>query len=181
MEVLETHANQRYIQVSDPLEIDGFRINEVGGERFTFLKNLGILDYKETFKVWLRKFPRPVFVICVEDKNIIAWVYVEEWDSVAKDGSPVYVLRSIETAEERRGSKIGFRLLLIVAKQTPGYLITKPINESAREFFLSNYFLDKEKIENPPIYLHSNPGYLILPPYRKKKLLEEYDYYFNSY
>ncbi len=179
LEILETHLDQEYIQLTDPKEVDSYKINEVGRVRFSFLKELGILNYKEAFKVWLRKFPRPIFILCVENKNILAWIYVEEWERSAKDGSPVYVLRSIETAEELRGKKIGYRLLMIVAKETPGYLITKPINNQARKFFLSNGFLDKEEMEFSVIELQRHPGYLILPPFKKKKLLEEYEEYFD--
>jgi len=180
LETLESQLNHEYIQLTEPREVDSFKINEVGRAHFKFLKELGIIDYKETFKIWLRKFPRPLFVICVDGKNILAWVYVEEWENSAFDGSPVYVLRSIETAEEYRRKKIGYRLLLIVANEIPGYLITKPINRRARKFFLSNGFLDKDDMELPVIDLQRHPGYLILPPFKKKKLLEEYEQYFDQ-
>ncbi|MFW6304207.1 MAG: hypothetical protein ACOC1V_00330, partial [Candidatus Saliniplasma sp.] len=45
--------------------------------------------------------------------------------------------------------------------------------------FLENEFLDKDTIENPSINLQSSPGYLVLPPYRKRKLINYAEEYFN--
>lgn len=180
METLKTHRDQEYIQLSEPEEIDRFEIEDIRGERFSFLKELGILDYKETFKVWLRKFPRPIFIICARDDQILSWAYVEEWEDSAKDGEPVYVLRAIETSKNRRGERIGYRLLMLIADMTPGYLITKPITDEARKFFTRNCFLEKDEMDNIPMDLQSHPGYLILPPFRKQKLLDEMDEYFQQ-
>lgn len=180
METVARHREQDYIKLFDPKEVDRFKIDEIGGERLSFLKELGIISYRDTFKAWLRKFPRPILIFCVEDRRVIAWVYVEEWDSFARDGEPVYVLRSIETSRVRRKKKIGFRLLLLSARETPGYLITKPINEGARRFFLSNGFIDKDEMPRPPIDLQRNPGYLILPPFKKNTLLKDMDDYFDE-
>ncbi len=180
MEIIARQREHSYIKLFNPQEVDSFKIDETGGERLSFLKELGIISYKSTFKAWLRKFPRPILVFCVEDRNVIAWVYVEEWDSSAKDGEPVYVLRSIETSKARRKKKIGYRLLLLSVRETPGYLITKPINPGARRFFLSHGFIDKDDISRPPIDLQRNPGYLILPPFKKNMLMKDIDDYFEE-
>lgn len=179
MEKLEEHRSRKYIQLSEPKEVDSFDINKAGGKRFSFLKDLGIVEYKKTFRIWLREFPRPIFILCVEDGEILAWVYTEEWETSARDGEPIYVLRAIETAKELRNKRIGKRLLMLIAKETPGYLITKPINQGARRFFLTNEFMEKDDLERKPIDLQKHPGYLILPPYKKKRLLDEYDQYFD--
>lgn len=179
LEVLRKRGDKKYIQLTEPEDLDRFIIDEVGCASFSLLYNLGIPDYEKTFKTWLRKFPRPIFIICAEDKEILGWVYCEEWTEPASDGEPVYVLRTIETSIEDRGKGIGYRLLILTAIETPGYLITKPINEKARRFFLENEFLDKDTIENPSINLQSSPGYLVLPPYRKRKLINDAEEYFN--
>jgi len=179
LEVLRTHRNRNYIQLTEPEDVDRFVIDEIGGASFSLLYDLGIQDYNKTFKTWLRKFPRPIFIICAENREIIGWVYGEEWTESALDGEPVYVLRTIETAIGDRGAGIGYRLLILMALETPGYLITKPINERARKFFLRNKFLDKDTMDNPSIDLQSYPGYLILPPYRKRKLIDDEDQYFD--
>lgn len=178
METLKTHLDKEFIQLSEPQEIDKFDVNDVE-ERFTFLKDLGIKEYKSTFKAWLRKFPRPVFIIYTDDKQLLGWVYGEEWEETARDGEPVYVLRSIEVAEEYREKKLGYRLITLFANETPGYLITKPINEGARRFFLDNGFIQVEDLPGEGIDLRSHPGYVVLPPYKKRKLLEDMDQYFD--
>lgn len=180
METLETQRGKDYIQLSEPGEVDRFRINDVGGPSFSLLRDLGMKDYESTFKSWLRKFPRPIFIVCAVDREIHGWAYGEEWEDSANDGEPVYVLRAIETAEEKRKKGIGYRLLVLMVRETPGYLITKPITEKAREFFLNNGFLDKDEMEREVIDLQSHPGYLILPPFRKNKLLDDYEEYFES-
>lgn len=180
METLETQREKEYIQLSEPDEVDRYRINEVGGPSFSLIKDLGMKDYISTFKSWLRKFPRPIFIACVRGKEMLGWAYGEEWEDSAYDGEPVYVLRAIETAEEKRRKGIGYRLLVLMARETPGYLVTKPITEKARDFFLDNEFLDKDKMEREVMDLHSHPGYLVLPPYKKKKLLDDYEEYFGG-
>ncbi len=179
LELVARHGEQKYIKLSNSKEVDQFKIDEIGGHPLSFLKELGIVTYQETFKVWLRRFPRPILIFCVEDRSVIGWVYIEEWMKSAKDGEPVYVLRGIEISEHKRGKKIGYRLLLLSAQETPGYLITKPINPGAKHFFLSNYFIDKDVFPRSPIDLQGHPGYLILPPFQKIKLLEDIQDYFD--
>lgn len=178
LETLRRHRGWRCIQLSQPEEIDRFRINEAGRETFSLLKELGMPDYKRTFKIWLRKFPRPIFIVCVDEKEILAWAYTEEWKDSANDGEPVYVLRAIEISEDIRGRRLGYRLLLLICNLTPGYLITKPINEDARRFFLRYGFIEKDDFDRDPIDLRTHPDYLVLPPFKKKKLLEDMDDYF---
>lgn len=179
MELLRTQRNKKYIKFTEPEDVERFDIDEIGSASFSLLYELGIQDYERTFKTWLRKFPRPIFLVCAEDGEILGWVYCEEWTESALDGEPVYVLRTIEIAIEDRGRGIGYRLLVLLAMETPGYLITKPINKEARKFFLSNEFIDKDSIKNPSISLQSHPGYLVLPPFKKRKLIDDADQYFD--
>ncbi|MFO7992118.1 MAG: GNAT family N-acetyltransferase [Thermoplasmata archaeon] len=179
METLETHRDKRFIQLTESKEVDNFQINEIGREHFTLLTDLGMISYNNSFKIWLRKFPRPIFIICEKEREILGWVYTEEWEKPARDGEPVFVLRAIEISESMRGKRLGKRLLLIIARETPGYLITKPINPGAKNFFLSNGFIEKDDLERQHIDLQKHPGYLILPPFRKVKLLKDYEDYFD--
>lgn len=179
MEQLAECGRYKYVKLSSPDEVDQFKVDETSGKRLTFLKELGITSYRENFKIWLRKFPRPIVIFCLDDRDLVGWVYVEEWPTSAKDGEPVYVLRGIEIQKERRSMKMGFRLLILSARETPGYLITKPINPGARRFFLDNHFVDKEVFPRAPLDLQGYPGYLILPPFKKADLLENTDYYFD--
>lgn len=179
LEVLRTQRDKKYIKLSDPEDIDRFFIDGIGCASFSLLYELGIPDYEKTFKTWLRNFPTPIFIICAADRQILGWVYGEEWTEPALDGEPVYVLRTIETAIEDRGKGIGYRLLILLALETPGYLITKPINDDARKFFFENKFIDKDEMKNLSISLDSHPGYLVLPPYKKRKLVDDSDEYFD--
>lgn len=174
-----------YIKIEDPGDISDLTIfgdmDEIApsGTGFDFFRGLGIIGYAKTFKIWLRKFPRPVFIAALDKNVIISWVFIERWEETAKDGSPVWVLRAIETMPLYRRRRIGYRLLLLGLQQTMGYMITKPLTIDAERFFRRAGFMEEKEFSSPPIDLSRHPGYVILPPYRKKKLLDEIERFFR--
>lgn len=174
-----------YLKLEGASEVDRYRIAgleegdiQTGG--FEFFRGLGIIGYGKTFKMWLRKFPRPIFIVAVKANNLISWVFIEEWDDVAYDGSSVWVLRAIETIVPLRKNKIGYRMLLLGAKNCVGYIITKALTEDATRFFKRAGFMEINEFRKSPVDLSHNPGYLILPPYRKKQMLEDLKKYFTT-
>jgi hypothetical protein len=173
-----------YLKLEDAGEVGLFTVRgemddfSPPGGGFEFFRGLGIIGYANTFKIWLRKFPRPIFIVCAENNQIISWVFIEEWPEMARDGSPVWVLRAIETLPSFRKRKIGYRLLLLGLSQTVGYLITKPLTADADRFFRRSGFMDEREFRSMPMDLSKHPGYLMLPPFRKTKLMTEIDKYF---
>jgi hypothetical protein len=171
--------NYTYLKLEQTSEVDNFRIkgieNEEGG--FDFFKGLGIIGYPSTFKAWLRKFPRPIFLVASRGKEIVSWIFVEEWEEVGKDGFPVYVLRAIETLPGLRSKRIGFRLFLLVLKETAGHLITKPLTPQAKEFFKRIGFLEEDEMKRPPIDLSHRSNYLVFPVHIRKEMLDTFAEY----
>ena len=183
-----------YFKLEESSEVDKYRIfvrkeefkpedkakaAEESGGGFEFFRGLGIADYKQLFKIWLRKFPRPILLVAAENMRIISWVYIEEWFDTALDGSSAYVLRAIETVPALRGKRIGFRLLMLGLHETPGYMITKPLSEAAERFFKRAGFMEESEFRRPPVDLSKHCGYLILPPYRKQMVLKNMTEYFE--
>jgi hypothetical protein len=148
--------------------------------KFGFFKGLGMVDYPRAFKTWLREFPRPIFIVATKNKTIVAWVYITNWKSPSKDGDSIYVLRAIETLGQFRSRKLGFRLLILGLSQTPGYMITKPLNEKAEGFFKKAGFMAEGDFKRCPIDLSGYHGYLILPPFKKFLILKNSDRYFTK-
>ena len=149
------------------------------GGGFEFFRGLGIIGYEKTFKIWLRKFPRPIFIAGVKGHDIVSWVFLEEWEQAAYDGMAVWVLRAIETLPPLRKKKIGYRLLILSAQQCFGYLVTKPLTREADKFFRDAGFMVPEEFLKPPMDLSQHPGHLILPPYKKTVLLDQLPIYFR--
>jgi hypothetical protein len=175
VKTLATQESFTYLKMENSTDVNEFKI-----EGFEFFKKLGIIDYKMTFKAWLRKFPRPIVIMAVKNHKVVAWVYIDEWaEGTAHDGYPVYVLRAIETQSELRQSKIGYRLVLLGLREIVGYLITKPITPRALKFFKGIGFKERDSFRNCPIELRKFPNYLILPTYTKKELIEKIDQYFK--
>ncbi len=176
MKELKRDSDYVYYRLENAAEIDKFHIkidttpSPQGG--FTFFRGLGVREYDRTFKMWLREFPRPIFIIVVKNSNMISWVYIEMWGDVSRDGEPIYVLRAIETLPDYRKKRIGQRLLLRAVSETVGYVITKPLTKDATRFFKRLEFMEPTEFRRSPIDLSQHHGYLILPPYKKKKLLE---------
>ena len=176
MKELRRDTDYVYYRLENASEIDKFHIkvdttsSPQGG--FTFFRGLGVRDYGRTFKMWLREFPKPIFIIAVKNQDLLSWVYIELWGDCSLDGEPVYVLRAIESLPDYRNKKIGQRILLRGVSETVGYVITKPLTREATRFFKRLEFMEPTEFRRSPIDLTQHHGYLILPPYKKKKLLE---------
>jgi ribosomal protein S18 acetylase RimI-like enzyme len=176
LRLLAKHGKVTYHQIDTPLDIDKCKLNG-----FEFFRQMGIIDYKGTFKAWLRKFPKPVFVVAMANDSILGWIHIDEWgEGVARDGNPVYVLRAIETSPELRKRKIGYRLVLLGVFLTVGYMVVKPINQRAETFFKRVGFKEKSEFRNPPMDLYKHPTYRILSMYTKQKLIEKVKLYFDE-
>lgn len=172
------------MKIDKPNEVDKFHLEVpvTNGSKncFGFFKGFGMIDYKNTFKIWLRSFPKPVLIFAIKDNSIVAWVYVEEWGDASRDGEPAYILRAIETVPELRSRKIGYRLLVLSLRQIIGYMLTKPMNKSAERFFKNAGFMEEREFRSPPIDLRMHPGHLLLPPFKRKEILKAGDAYFQS-
>lgn len=161
------------------LRIMGMEDGRFSGGGFEFFRGLGIIGYENTFKIWLRKFPRPIFLVATKGNDLVSWVFIEEWDEAALDGMAVWVLRAIETIPPQRRRKIGFKLLLLGAEQSVGYLLTKPLTPEAERFFRGAGFMAPKEFKKAPMDLSRHPGYLILPPFKKAQMLEQMSNYFK--
>ena len=168
-----------YFKLEDPGEVDAFQIKNSFEDGFEFFRGLGIIGYEKTFKMWLRKFPRPIFIAAVDSREMVSWAFVEEWEEMAKDGASVYVLRAIETLPRLRSKKIGFRIMLLVLQQTIGYLLVKPLTHDGERFFRGLGFVDETEYRNPPVDLSKHKGYLLLAPFKRKHLLQNASMYFR--
>lgn len=169
MKQLLIKGDHTYYKLEKPDEINIFKI-----KTFEFFKGLGIVDYEKTFKAWLRKFPRPIFLAAIKDYEIIGWVLIDEWtEGVAKDGNAVYVLRAIETQPHQRKKKIGYNLVNLGLIQTAGYMITKPMGPLSRKFFDRFGFVDTQEFKSCPVDLSKHPGYMVLPLEKKRDILKD--------
>ncbi len=176
MRLLGKQGSVDYVQLDNPSEFDKFKLKD-----FEFFRQMGIIDYKETFKAWLRKFPKPIFITAIKNDVILGWIHIDEWgEGVARDGNPVYVLRAIETVPGLRKRKIGHRLVLLGLRISVGYMVVKPINQRAEAFFKRMGFQEKKRFRNPPIDLSKHPTYYILPLYKKQELLSNLHLYFEE-
>ncbi len=179
MKELWKDSDYVYIKLEQPNEVDYFAIkgieNDAGG--FDFFKGLGIIGYPSTFKAWLRKFPRPIFLVASKNKKIVSWIFVEEWEEAGRDGYPVYVLRAIETLPKLRGRRIGFKLFLLVLRETAGHIITKPLTPKAKKFFKSMGFLEEGEMNRSPIDLSHRSNYLVFPAHVRTEMLEAFAEY----
>jgi hypothetical protein len=159
-----------FSQIENPEDIEKFSV-----EGFEFFKGLGIIDYKRTFKAWLRKFPKPLFLIVTRQNKIVSWVHIDEWrEGVARDGNSINILRAIETLPKYRGKKIGYRLVFLGLQRTVGYTITKPVSPGSKRFFSDIGFLDETHFKNCPVDLSKHPGYMVLPLYKKSVFLKDF-------
>ena len=154
-------------------EVDNLDIPEEE-DGFEFFHGLGIIGYRQAFKMWLRKFPRPILMVALDNHTVKAWIYVEEWGEGSKDGMPVYVLRAIEVLPSLRRQGLGYKMLVLAMKETSGYMITKPLTEEAKDFFKKAGFLEPSEFRRAPIDLSKHPKYLIIPLYKKDKLIRDF-------
>ncbi len=172
MKELLKSGNISYYKIENAREVDKLEIPEEEGG-FDFFHGLGIVGYDLAFKMWLRRFPRPVLIVAMKETLVLGWVYVEEWTESAYNGMPVYVLRAIEVHPELRKKGIGRMLLLLALKEVNGYMITKPLTREGSSFFRKAGFKSKDDFMNPPLDLSKQPNYVILPPYIREKMVEE--------
>lgn len=171
-----------YVKFEESADVDRVQIRsaETDPEGFEFFRGLGIVGYAKTFKTWLRHFPRPVFLAALRDREVVAWAFLEESSDPAHDGSPMYILRAIETLPELRGKRIGYRLLLLALNQVTGYVLTKPLTKEARRFFLRAGFADLEGAAGPPADPRRFAGYVVMPPHRRREALARMAEYFPT-
>jgi len=171
MEKISSFQDIQFVKFTRAEDIDRLDI-----EGFSFFKGFGIIDYHETFKAWLRKFPRPIFLGAVKSKELIGWVYIDEWkEGTSTDGNSIYVLRAIETRPVSRGKRIGSKMVVLGLQQTVGYMIVKPVNPEAEKFFIKNGFTDFRKMSYCPVNLERHPGYFILTPAKKKAIIKKFN------
>ncbi len=172
MKELLSREDISYYKLESPREVDKIDIPEEEGG-FDFFHGLGIIGYDQAFKMWLRKFPRPVLIIAVQRNTVVGWVYVEEWNEVAYDLMPVYVLRAIEIHPDFRRMHIGCTLLMLVLKETNGYVIAKPLTSEGESFFKEAGFKSADDFRKVPLDISKQPKYLILSPYMRDRIIDK--------
>ena len=169
LNILAEDTKTKYYLLDEPADVDEFKIADLD-----FFKLYGIIDYRETFKVWLRKFPRPTFIVAVEDKSITSFIYIEPWEEMP---NIVNVLRAQETFKEKRGKKIGYKLFLLGLYATPEYIITKPLTDASKKFYMNLGFINIKSMSMFKRY-HSIIGYLVLPLNKRYEHLKNIGNYF---
>ncbi len=174
MRLLHQDGCCAYYQLEMASEVEKIDIPEEE-DGFDFFHGLGIVGYDRAFKMWLRKFPRPILIVAMKDKRIVGWIFVEEWPQDSREGMPVYVLRAIEVLPEERRKKIGRTLVILALRETTGYLITKPLTPEGERFFESVGFMSPKDFKEPPVDLSKHPKYLIFPIYKRDILVRDLD------
>ena len=182
MRILASDSTHTYVQMEDARDIEDYivRSTEEHPQGFEFFRGLGILGYSKTFKMWLRKFPRPIFLAALKGREIVSWVFVEEAPDRARDGLPIFILRAIETLPPLRRLRLGYRLLLLSAAQVSGYLTVKPLTVQAYRFFERAGFVDLESLPRPPAPGARMPGYMVLPPQKRMDLVDRLPSHFTT-
>ncbi len=177
MKELADFGGYRFIKLEAPEDLENFSIDGFG-----YFRGFGIIDYNRTFKAWLRKFPRPVFLVALSETSVVGWVHIDESnEGKSNDGNPIYVLRAIETLPELRRKKLGKRLVMLGLMNTVGYMVTKPVNPTARRFFMSLGFLNPLDMPAPPLETQNYPNYLLMTMSAKSRLLTEYQTFFEHF
>ena len=171
MKELLSREGISYFKMENAREVDKIEIPEDEGG-FDFFHGLGIIGYDQAFKMWLRKFPRPILIVAMQDSIVVGWVYLEDWNDVAHDGMPVYVLRAIEVHPEFRRKHVGCTLLMLALKEMNGYVIAKPLTPQGENFFRSAGFKAPQEFRKVPVDVSKQPNYLILPPYMREKIIK---------
>ena len=95
MKELRREGGIIFHKVEDASEVNKFQIESykdpsLGG--FNFFIGMGIVDYPKTFKMWLREFPRPIFIAVSKNMKLLGWVYIQDWGEMTREGDPIYVL-----------------------------------------------------------------------------------------
>ncbi len=169
--LLSSDSNYRYYLIDEATELDSFDVRKL-----SFFHLYGIVDYLETFKMWLRKFPRPLLILGVKDRTVTAFVYIDHWEELPLVAN---VLRAQETSESLRGEKIGYKMFLLGIYLTPEYMITKPLTKKAKEFYSRLGFVDAKQINVFKSY-HQLTGYLALPLDKKDEHIKKIREYFTE-
>ncbi len=171
MLLLARDSDQQYYLVEEANEVDKFKIGD-----FSFFHLYGIVDYAETFKVWLRRFPRPTVIFAVRGDVVVSFIYIDPWEEIPEI---VSVLRAQETVEAYRKKRIGYKVFLLGIALTPDYVITKPLTEQSRRFYTRLGF---EDIMSIPIFrnYHQITGYLALPIDKKREHLDTIGTFFSE-
>jgi len=180
--ILATDSANLYVQLEESLDVEAYQIHtsETHPEGFEFFRGLGIMGYERTFKMWLRKFPRPIFLASVRGREMLSWAFVEESTEPSRDGFPIYVLRAIETLPPQRRRRVGYRLLLLASAMVTGYLVVKPLTRDAHRFFSGAGFVELESLPQPPIQATRMPGYMILLPPKREALVTSIPAHFTT-
>ncbi|ADI73621.1 hypothetical protein Metev_0720 [Methanohalobium evestigatum Z-7303] len=166
IDLAKSNNGMVYCILEYPSELDKLNI----GHFTYFKKHLGMSDYSKNFKSWINR-QNVVFITTLLKNTVVGWTMAEKWSHTSTNSKPVYVLRGIEISSSKKGNGYGKILLDILSLVLPGHIITKPVNNSAKNFFLSLNFKYPE--ENSPINLANHPGYLILPHEDKNNLYNE--------
>ena len=169
--LLGEDTSYKYYLIDNDFEIDNFETHD-----FDFFHIYGITNYKETFKIWTRKFPRPTLIIGAKESRIISFIYIDAWEEIP---DIVNVLRAQETVKNLRGKKIGYKNFLLGAFFAPGYIITKPLTSLSKKFYEDHGFEDIKNVNRFKKY-HSLTGYLVLPLIKKSEHLMKIEEYFTS-
>ncbi len=170
MNILAEDSTLKYYLIEEASEVDNFEIAD-----FDFFKLYGIENYRETFKVWLRRFPRPVFITGVIKDEIVSFIYIDAWEELPE---VINVLRAQETYKKLRGKKIGYKIFLLGLFLTSGYILTKPLTNKSAEFYKSLGFI--KTYDASPIFsrFHTLTGYLALPVEKRDKHISKIEEYF---
>jgi len=124
-----------------------------------FQKHLGMTNYMANFKSWLKR-PSVILLVAMSGKTIVGWCMNEKWTPPSQDGRPVHVLRAIEVSDDISRKGYGKIIFNLVSRFIPGHIITKPVNNNAKEFFKSLGFVSPDS--NSAVSLMDYPGYALL-------------------
>lgn len=159
------NAGQRYVLFERPDEVEHISLEKLG----YFKKVLGMSDYHESFKSWIRR-PEPLLFGCLAKNFLIGWSMFERWEKTDADRTPIFVMRMIEVAAKQRRRKIGHHLMALIMDAASGHLVTRPLSQKSAAFFKKMGF-----IEPPPdfsIDLQDKYGYLLLPTVTKLRFVK---------
>ncbi len=171
MNIIAEDSSIKYYIMENPQDIDEFKIDNLN-----FFHLYGVVDYKETFKIWLRKFPVPTLIAGIKNNEIVSFIYIDPWEELP---NIVYVLRAQETAERMREKKIGYKMFLLGAFFTPDMIITKPLTKKSKEFYMRIGFVEAKNMSRFRTY-HALTGYLALPISKKNEHINNLKDFFTS-
>ncbi len=156
-------GNQKYVLFEQPKEVQYLSLEGLG----YFKRTLGMGDYLEGFQSWISN-QRSLLFGCVEGNALVGWCMFEQWEKGDRDGTPIYVLRTIEVRTMDRRKKIGLNLVALLALVAPGHIVTRPLSANAKAFFEGVGFISPP--EDAHIDFHDKYGYLLLPSVVKRSL-----------